>query len=95
MSRIDKQMFDKLSELSKIDFTGAEETALTGELDDIIEFIGKVKEFSGEYDDMRDGNSVGFSDLRDDVRITTATPEQLLSNTVCENDCYVIPKVVD
>ena len=92
---IDKQTFKKLSRLSKIDFTLPEEESLIIQLNDIVAFISQVTEFDGEYDDTLENNITAYADLREDVKIPTATPEQLLANTVSENDCYIIPKVVD
>jgi len=92
---INKQTFDKLSELSKIDFTEQEEAIITADLNNLISFIENVTEFSGEYDPLLADNAVGYAQLREDKAVKTATAEQLLANTVSENDCYVIPKVVD
>jgi Asp-tRNA(Asn)/Glu-tRNA(Gln) amidotransferase C subunit len=66
------------------------------DLSAIVEFVGKVKEFGGkDYDDFAEGNHVTFDDLREDKEIRRATPEQLLANTDSENNCYVIPRVID
>jgi len=92
---IDRQMFSRLAGLSKFDFSESTQAEFTEDLNAIVDFIGKVSEFGGEYDDTADGNHVSYSKLRDDVEITTATPEQLLANTKSANNCYIIPRVID
>jgi aspartyl/glutamyl-tRNA(Asn/Gln) amidotransferase C subunit len=94
ITMIDQNKFTQLSALSKIDFTPEEESRFTTDLNAIIAWIDGVKSFPGVYDDTLE-EAVAFADLREDLQIRTATPEQLLSNTKSENDCYVIPKVVD
>jgi aspartyl/glutamyl-tRNA(Asn/Gln) amidotransferase C subunit len=92
---IDKQWFNQLVVLCKFDFCEQSQARFTDDLNAIIEFVGKVKEFDGSYDVCGDGNQVSFADLREDMAISSATPEQLLANTNYENNCYTIPKVVD
>ncbi|MCL1865825.1 MAG: aspartyl/glutamyl-tRNA amidotransferase subunit C [Oscillospiraceae bacterium] len=92
---INEKIFADLTVLSKFDFTESEQSRFIGDLNAIVDFIGLVKDFDGYYDDTADNNHVTFSDLREDVEISTATPEQLLSNTESENNCYVIPRVLD
>ena len=92
---IDTQLFSRLTELCKFDFSENEQAEFTEDLNAIVDFVGKVKEFDGVYDDTADGNSVPYSSLREDVEIRTAAPEQLLSNTNSENNCYIIPRVID
>ena len=92
---IDEKMFEQLTALSKFDFTDEGKERFIKDLNAIIGFIGKVKEFDGEYDDKAVHNEVPFSDLREDVAFVTATPEQLLLNTQSANNCYVIPKVIE
>ncbi|MCL1902834.1 MAG: aspartyl/glutamyl-tRNA amidotransferase subunit C [Oscillospiraceae bacterium] len=91
---LDSKIFDELAELSKFDFSETEKNKLSEELSDIINFVGKVKDFSGDYDDTLE-NGVAYSDLRDDVEISTASVEQLLSNTNSDKNCYIIPRVID
>jgi len=89
--------FARLATLCKFDFTSKNQAEFIEDLDKIIEFVGKVREFDGVYDDTVDAKTVAvsYTDLREDVAAVTATPEQLLTNTQFENNCYVIPKVID
>ncbi|MCL2036347.1 MAG: aspartyl/glutamyl-tRNA amidotransferase subunit C [Oscillospiraceae bacterium] len=91
---IDNKTFARLSELSKFDFTEEGGARFNSELNEIAEFVSKVCDFGGEYDDIADNNHVTFSQLREDVSVSTATPEQLLANTESLNNCYIIPKVI-
>jgi len=91
---INQTKFNALCTLSKFDFTPEDEGRFINELNAIIGWISKVKDFNGVYDDTLEA-AVAFSDLREDVQIPPPTVEQLLANTKSENDCYVIPKVVD
>jgi len=92
---MNEQKFLNLAALSKIDFSEVEQAKFIEDLDNIISFIGKVKDFDGEYDDTADNRQVIYSDLREDVMASTANPEQLLSNTNSQNNCYIIPRVID
>ena len=92
---LDEKFFTRLSGLSKFDFSEGAQERFLQDLNAIIGFVGKVREFEGEYDDIAEGKQIAYSDLREDVAISTATPEQLLANTNSGNDCYVIPKVID
>ena len=87
-------VFDKLVELSKFDFPDETRREFAQDLNNIIEFVGKVKEFDGKYDDTLE-HKVSYSDLRDDVESRTASSEQLLSNTESDKNCYIIPRVID
>ena len=92
-----EQKFANLATLCKFDFCETEQVKFTEDLNGIVEFVGKVKEFDGQYDDTADNNQVNFDDLREDVAVVTATPEQLLANcnTQSDNNCYIIPRVID
>ncbi|MCL1789482.1 MAG: aspartyl/glutamyl-tRNA amidotransferase subunit C [Oscillospiraceae bacterium] len=91
---LEKNAFNRLCELSKIDFSEDNQEEFTQDLNDIINFVGKVRAFSGKYDDTLE-NEVAYSDLRDDVEIPTASVEQLLCNTKSDKNCYIIPRVID
>jgi len=92
---IDSKKFTRLTTLSKVDFTEEGQLRFIDDLNSIVGFVGKVKEFEGEYDDTADNCEVSYSDLREDVAVSVATPEQLLANAEFENNCYIIPKVID
>jgi len=94
MLKLSKEKFERLSTLSKIDFSPDDETKFMNDLNYIIGFIDKVKEFQGEYDDKAENKQVSYAELREDIAVVTATPEQLLANTVSDNNCYVIPRVM-
>ncbi|MCL2071013.1 MAG: aspartyl/glutamyl-tRNA amidotransferase subunit C [Oscillospiraceae bacterium] len=91
---IDGKTFDRLTVLSKFDFSAEGKERFTDDLNAIVDFVGKVTEFDGVYDDTLE-NAVSYADLRNDTAISTASVEQLLSNTDFENNCYIIPKVID
>ena len=97
MTIVNKETFLKLTTLCKFDFPEVQkEEKFTDDLNAIIQFVGKVNEYGGAvYDDTADGKQVGFDDLREDVAVVTATPEQLMRNTQSDNNCYIIPRVVD
>ena len=92
---IDSTTFVHLANLSKIDFCEESQVRFAEDLNLIADFVSKVTEFDGSYDDISENKQISFSDLREDVAISTATPEQLLNNTESENNCYIIPRVID
>jgi len=91
---LNQEKFAQLEALCKFDFTEDDKARFLSDLNSIIGFIDKVKDFSGEYDDTLE-ESLAFGELREDEENRTATVEQLLMNTKSENGCYIIPKVVD
>jgi len=92
---LNENFFSQLSILSKFDFTEDEKNKFSEDLNGIIEFIGKVKEFDGSYDDTADKNPLLYGELREDIVVPAAAPEQLLANTESQNNCYIIPRVID
>jgi Asp-tRNA(Asn)/Glu-tRNA(Gln) amidotransferase C subunit len=100
---ITETIFEQLANLSKIDFYSENsekgQVKFIEDLNLIVNFVAKATEFDenkfASYDDTLENNSVSFSQLRDDVEISTASPEKLLANTNSENNCYIIPRVID
>jgi Asp-tRNA(Asn)/Glu-tRNA(Gln) amidotransferase C subunit len=91
--KLDENSFSRLTELSKFKLDFSQEKQL--QLNDIFKFVGKVTEYGGEYDIVAENRQVPYSALREDTVIPTATPEQLLANTNFDNNCYIIPRVID
>jgi aspartyl/glutamyl-tRNA(Asn/Gln) amidotransferase C subunit len=88
--------FQNLCNLSKFDFSEKEQVRFIEDLNAIAAFVGKVTEFDAEYDDTAEmSRALRSADLREDTVISAATPEQLLANTKSDNNCYIIPRVVD
>ena len=87
---MDIQTIDHLCELSKLNFNDEEK-----QMSAIIELMDTVKEIGITYDDTKDNNSIKYSEVRKDEAKPSYPTEKLLSNTEPQDNCYVVPKMVE
>ncbi len=95
MTQISEKQISHLAELSALNLSAEETQKMKTELQNILEFAGKVQ--SLEIDgDAFDERTVTLSDLREDIVKPGLSNEQALANAPKkENGAYVVSKVVD
>ena len=81
-------MIAYLAELGKLRFTEDEMEKMAAEMTSIIGIMDTVKEIDVEYD-------VYLYDLREDVKEPSFPTEKILQNSVHDENCFVVPKVVE
>lgn len=92
---MDIQTIDHLCELSKLNFNDEEKQKVMEEMSAIIELMDTVKEIDLTYDDTKDNNSITYSEVRKDAAKPSYPTDRLLSNTEPQDNCYVVPKMVE
>ena len=92
---MDLQMVSYLGKLSKITFTDAEIEEMAKDMTDIIEIMDTVKEIDVTYDALADNKNVYLNDLREDIKEDSFPTEKILQNAVNDENCFVVPKVVE
>lgn len=88
-------MIAYLAELGKLSFTQEEMETMAKEMTDIIEIMDTVKEIDVTYDAEADNKNVYLNDLREDVKQDSFPTEKILQNAVQDDNCFVVPKVVE
>lgn len=84
-----------LARLGKLSFTEEELEQAAKDMTSIIEIMDTVKEIDITYDPLKDDRSVNLSDLRRDEAMPSLAPEKLLQNAVTDDNCFVVPRVVE
>lgn len=92
---MDLQMIAYLAELGKLHFTQEEMEQMAAHMTSIIEIMDTVKEINITYDALADNKNIYLNDLREDVKAESFPTEKILQNTVHDEDCFVVPKVVE
>ncbi|MCC8111150.1 MAG: aspartyl/glutamyl-tRNA amidotransferase subunit C [Ruminococcus sp.] len=92
---MDLQMIAYLAELGKLHFTPDEMETMAREMTNIIEIMDTVKEIDVVYDAEADNKNVYLNDLREDVKADSFPTEKILQNAVQDENCFVVPKVVE
>ena len=88
-------MIAYLAELGKLRFTEDEMEKMAAEMTSIIGIMDTVKEIDVEYDAYADNKNVYLYDLREDVKEPSVPTEKILQNSVHDENCFVVPKVVE
>lgn len=88
-------MIAYLAELGKLHFTPDEMETMAREMTNIIEIMDTVKEIDVVYDAEADNKNVYLNDLREDVKADSFPTEKILQNAVQDENCFVVPKVVE
>ena len=60
-----------------------------------IEIMDTVKEIDIQYDAYADNKNVYLNDLREDIKEDSFPTEKILQNAVNDENCFVVPKVVE
>ena len=92
---MDLQMMAYLAELGKLHFTKEEMEQMASEMTSIIEIMDTVKEIDIQYDAYADNKNVYLNDLREDIKEDSFPTEKILQNAVNDENCFVVPKVVE
>ncbi len=92
---MDLQMISYLADLGKLSFTPEEMEKMAGQMTDIIEIMDTVKEIDITYDPYADNHNVTADQLREDKNAPSFPTEKILQNAVHDEDCFVVPKVVE
>lgn len=88
-------MIAYLAELGKLSFTPEEMEKMAAEMTSIIEIMDTVKEIDVEYDALADNKDIYLNDLREDVKADSFPTEKILQNAINDENCFVVPKVVE
>ncbi len=92
---MDLEMIKYLAELGKLKFTDEELKKASEDMTSIIELMDKVKEIDVVYDPYLDNKNVFLNDLREDKNAASLEIEKLLKNAKNQQNCFVVPKVVE
>lgn len=68
---------------------------MAAEMTSIIEIMDTVKEIDVTYDALADNKNVYLNDLREDINADSFPTEKILQNAVQDENCFVVPKVVE
>ena len=85
----------RVAELGKLHFTEDEMKQMASEMTSIIEIMDTVKEIDIQYDAYADNKNVYLNDLREDIKADSFPTEKILQNAVNDENCFVVPKVVE
>lgn len=88
-------MIAYLAELGKLHFTPDEMEQMAAEMTSIIEIMDTVKEIDVEYDALADNKNIYLNDLREDSKTDSFSTEKILQNAINDENCFVVPKVVE
>lgn len=92
---MDIKMISYLAELGKLKFTPEEMENMASDMTNIIELMDSIKDLDIEYDPMLDNHNIYLGDLRTDVKDSSLPTEKILQNAVNDENCFVVPKVVE
>ena len=92
---MDLNMVKYLAELSKLEYSDKELAATAEQMTDIIDLMDTVKEIDIQYDAYADNKNVYLNDLREDIKEDSFPTEKILQNAVNDENCFVVPKVVE
>ncbi len=88
-------MISYLAELGKLHLTPEEMEKMAVEMTSIIEIMDTVKEIDVEYDALADNKNIYLNDLREDVKADSFPTDKILQNALNDENCFVVPKVVE
>ncbi|MBC8046496.1 MAG: Asp-tRNA(Asn)/Glu-tRNA(Gln) amidotransferase subunit GatC [Fimbriimonadaceae bacterium] len=93
--KVDKQLVDKLANLSKLNFTESEEQEIIKDLNKMVDFVDKLKEIPVDGVEpliyMIDETNV----MREDEVKMEITKEEALKNApLADSDYFKVPKVL-
>lgn len=93
--KLDLKMISYLAELGKLHFTPEEMEQMATDMTSIIAIMDTVKEIDITYDAVADNKNVYLNDLREDINAPSLPTERVLQNAVNDENCFVVPKVVE
>jgi aspartyl-tRNA(Asn)/glutamyl-tRNA(Gln) amidotransferase subunit C len=93
---ISNELIDKLSDLAKIQFEGAEKEQIKQDLNKIVSFVDKLSELNTENIEPLIFMSDAVNVLREDVVKQEITHEEALMNAPKkDSDYFRVPKFLD
>jgi aspartyl-tRNA(Asn)/glutamyl-tRNA(Gln) amidotransferase subunit C len=93
---IKDELIDHIAHLSRLSFEGEEKSAIQKDLNNIIDFMGKLNEINTENVEPLVFMSDEINVLREDIPAQTITHEEALKNAPKkDSDYFRIPKVLD
>ena len=94
--KIDDQLVDKIAQLSKLSFEGAEKTAIKNDLNNILDFMDVLNELDTDDVEPLIFMSDSINTWREDEAKVTITKDEALKNVPFKDSDYVkVHKVVD
>ena len=82
-------------EIAKEFFSPEELEQMAKDMTSIIAIMDTVKEIDITYDAVADNKNVYLNDLREDFSVPSFPTEKILQNAVNDENCFVVPKVVE
>ena len=93
--KLDKNMVKRIADLSKLEFTSDETTAILKDMNQMLEFIDQLKELDTTNIDPLIHMTEDENILREDDAITGASQQDALKNAPSKDSTYFkIPKVL-
>ena len=92
---LDLNMVSYLAELGKLAFSPEALEQMAKDMTSIIAIMDTVKEIDITYDAVADNKNVYLNDLREDFSVPSFPTEKILQNAVNDENCFVVPKVVE
>ena len=88
-------MVSYLAELGKLAFSPEELEQMAKDMTSIIAIMDTVKEIDITYDAVADNIKVYQKDLREDISEPSNPKENILHLADSDENCFVVPKVVE
>lgn len=92
---MDIKTFHHLCNLSKLNYSEAEQEKTNVQMSDIIDLMDTIKDYNISYDDTMDKNEISYEELREDAPEPSFDTEKLQQNTQPRDNCYVVPKIME
>ena len=93
--KLDKNTVKRIAELSKLEFTSDETTAILKDMNQMLEFIDQLKELDTSNIDPLIHMTEDENILREDDAITGASQQEALKNAPSKDSTYFkFPKVL-
>ena len=93
--KLDKNTVKRIADLSKLEFTSDETTAILKDMNQMLEFIDQLKELDTSNIDPLIHMTEDENILREDDAITGASQREALKNAPSKDSTYFkIPKVL-
>ena len=93
---IKDELIDHIAHLARLSFTGEDKEAIKNDMNNIIDFMGKLNEIDTDHVEPLVFMSDRVNVLREDIPQKTITHEEALRNAPKkDSDYFRIPKVLD
>ncbi|RYM33956.1 Asp-tRNA(Asn)/Glu-tRNA(Gln) amidotransferase subunit GatC [Brumimicrobium glaciale] len=93
---IKDELIDHIAHLARLSFTGEDKEAIKNDMNNIIDFMGKLNEIDTDHVEPLVFMSEGVNVLREDIPQQSITHEEALRNAPKkDSDYFRIPKVLD